>query len=287
MLEGLSFIHSKSLFHRDIKPENCMLQKDTLCLKLVDFGSTRDFFSEKPYTEYVSTRWYRAPECLLTGGFYGPEVDIWAVGCMLYELVTGTPLFPGSQEIDQIKKIHKIIGTPSEDLIKQFRKNPNENISYVFKPCKPVSFSTLLPNSSPAFLSLLAKLLVYNPENRISAKEALLHPVFDFIREAKSYYVAENTKIPFWKFALDPKPPKAQKIQFPFSLGPGRLILVPPTGRTVKSMAEKLAPTRKLAAIRIKDYQKKNNTNKSYKFSHNNYPALLFVPKLNQRNHFY
>lgn len=201
LLKSLAFMHSKNLFHRDVKPENCMVNKATLELKLCDFGSTRQTSTSGPYTEYVSTRWYRAPECILTSGSYGPEVDIWAVGCMLYELVTSRPLFPGKHEIDQIARIHNVVGTPSRDVLAKFRQNPNTQISFSFPQRVPQDLHKLLPVMSSGFVDLLQRLLVYNPSERITAQDALEHPVFETLRMADARWVASGCHVPFSVFA--------------------------------------------------------------------------------------
>ncbi|EPY87748.1 MAPK/MAK/MRK overlapping kinase-like protein [Camelus ferus] len=91
-------------------------------LKLGDFGSCRSVYSKQPYTEYISTRWYRAPECLLTDGFYTYKMDMWSAGCVLYEVASLQPLFPGANELDQISRIHDIIGTPTENTLAKFKQ---------------------------------------------------------------------------------------------------------------------------------------------------------------------
>lgn len=91
--------------------ENILLQGEVV--KLADFGSCRGIYSKPPFTEYISTRWYRAPECLLTDGYYGYKMDIWGVGCVFFEMLSLFPLFPGNNELDQINKIHNIMGTPN------------------------------------------------------------------------------------------------------------------------------------------------------------------------------
>ena len=203
LLRALAYMHSKNLFHRDIKPENCMINENTFELKLADFGSTRQISDKSNFTEYVATRWYRAPECILTAGAYGPEVDIWAVGCVLFETLTAKPLFPGKHELDQISRIHNILGTPAGDLLVQFKQNPNNQMNYSFPQCKPQEFSSLLPKSSYLIIDLLSKLLIYNPSNRITAIEALKHPVFDFIRKFENPYQETDMLIPFSQFVLE------------------------------------------------------------------------------------
>ncbi|OHT13674.1 putative long flagella protein lf4 [Tritrichomonas foetus] len=193
ILKGIAFVHSKNLFHRDIKPENCMVDKKTMVLKLCDFGSTRSESNASPYTEYISTRWYRAPECILTSGSYGSKVDEWAVGCILYELMTGLPLFPGKHEIDQIGRIHNIIGTPPRRLIDEFKRNPNPQIMNMnFKRIHPKDFQKILPSANKETIQLLKGLLTYDPKERVSAAEALEMPAFAFIRRMENEWYNMN-----------------------------------------------------------------------------------------------
>ncbi|KAA3459267.1 serine/threonine-protein kinase MHK-like isoform X5 [Gossypium australe] len=110
MLQGLVHMHGNGYFHRDLKPENLLVTKDFL--KIADFGLAREVLSMPPYTEYVSTRWYRAPEVLLQSSYYTPAIDMWAVGAILAELFTLSPIFPGESEIDQLYKICCVLGAP-------------------------------------------------------------------------------------------------------------------------------------------------------------------------------
>lgn len=214
LLKALAAMHAKNLFHRDIKPENCMINKDSFELKLADFGSARTTSDTGPFTEYVATRWYRAPECILTSGSYGPAVDIWAVGCILYEIMTNRPLFPGKHQLDQIARIHNILGTPGRDVLTQFKQNPNSQINYAFPFRVPQGFKNLLPNASEGIIDLLSKLLVYDPNNRISAADALQHPVFDAIRKQDKIYKSTKTNIPFSAFFLMHQSQKTIKNNF-------------------------------------------------------------------------
>eukprot|EP00079_Xenopus_tropicalis_P029025 XP_012824095.1 PREDICTED: MAPK/MAK/MRK overlapping kinase isoform X3 [Xenopus tropicalis] len=120
LCKSLEHIHRNGIFHRDVKPENILIKQDVL--KLGDFGSCRSVFSKQPYTEYISTRWYRAPECLLTDGYYTYKMDIWSAGCVFFEIASLHPLFPGSNELDQISKIHDVIGTPDQALLQKFKQ---------------------------------------------------------------------------------------------------------------------------------------------------------------------
>nr|KAF6501446.1 MOK protein kinase [Molossus molossus] len=121
LCRSLDHMHRNGIFHRDVKPENILIKQDVL--KLGDFGSCRSVYSKQPYTEYISTRWYRAPECLLTDGFYSCKMDLWSAGCVFYEIASLQPLFPGANELDQISKIHDIMGTPPAKTLTKFRQD--------------------------------------------------------------------------------------------------------------------------------------------------------------------
>ena len=111
IFQGLAFMHKHGFFHRDIKPENLLCKGDTV--KLADFGLAREIRSRPPYTDYVSTRWYRAPEVLMRSTVYNSPIDTWAIGCIMAELFTLRPLFPGSSEADEIYKICSVLGSPT------------------------------------------------------------------------------------------------------------------------------------------------------------------------------
>ncbi|CAH9094014.1 unnamed protein product [Cuscuta epithymum] len=109
VFQGLAYMHQRGYFHRDLKPENLLVSKDII--KIADFGLAREINSEPPYTEYVSTRWYRAPELLLQSPSWGSTVDMWAI---MAEMFTLRPLFPGMNEADEVYKICSVIGTPTK-----------------------------------------------------------------------------------------------------------------------------------------------------------------------------
>jgi renal tumor antigen len=132
LLKAMDHMHRNGIFHRDIKPENILVTGDSL--KLADFGSCRGVYSKQPFTEYISTRWYRAPECLLTDGYYNYKMDMWGVGTVFFEILTLFPLFPGTNELDQIHKIHKILGTPPRHILDKMKK-------YVLIILHPSSFT--------------------------------------------------------------------------------------------------------------------------------------------------
>ena len=163
-MKALDHMHRKGIFHRDIKPENILIEGSSDAgkgLKLADFGSCRGIYSKQPYTEYISTRWYRAPECLLTDGYYGPEMDLWGAGCVMFEITSLYPLFPGSNEVDQISRIHKVLGTPSAELLQKFKSKGASHVSFDFPPQKGVGIPQLIPHASSDAIDLIVKLLKY------------------------------------------------------------------------------------------------------------------------------
>lgn len=164
-------------------------------VKLADFGSCRSVYSKQPYTEYISTRWYRAPECLLTDGYYTHKMDMWSVGCVFFEVLSLHPLFPGSNEVDQIARIHSVLGTPSPNILKKLQ-NKSRSMNFNFPPKTGSGISTLLPHDhvSQDCIELIELMCAYDPDDRISAKQALRHPYFKQLRELDKRQVAANTR---------------------------------------------------------------------------------------------
>ncbi|XP_005093100.2 MAPK/MAK/MRK overlapping kinase [Aplysia californica] len=179
LLKSIDHMHRNGIFHRDVKPEN-ILVKDEL-LKLADFGSCRSVYSKQPYTEYISTRWYRAPECLLTDGYYNYKMDIWSVGCVFYEILSLHPLFPGSNEVDQIAKIHDVMGTPDASVLNKLKRSRGMNFN--FPPKKGSGIDHLLTHVSSDAIELIYLMCTYDPDDRITAREALKHRYFKEMRD--------------------------------------------------------------------------------------------------------
>ncbi|CAF1045439.1 unnamed protein product [Adineta ricciae] len=176
LLKALEFLHRHNYFHRDVKPENILIKDDTL--KLADFGSCRQTHSKQPFTEYISTRWYRAPESLLTNGYYRDLTDIWSAGCVMYEIATLRPLFPGTNELDQISKIHDVLGTPSASTLEKFQHR-NTAVDFNFPPRRGTGIARRLTHCSSDAIDLINQLCVYDPDYRFTAAQALQHPYFD------------------------------------------------------------------------------------------------------------
>lgn len=180
LLRSIDHMHRNGIFHRDIKPENVLLTNDDT-VKLADFGSCRGIYSKQPYTEYISTRWYRAPECLLTDGYYGYKMDIWGIGCVIFELLALFPLFPGKDEADQVRKVHDILGTPHPEVLRKFRKQ-GSHADLNFPPQHGSGIKRLLPHCSPQAVDLIQQMLAYDPEERITARSAMRHQWFADLR---------------------------------------------------------------------------------------------------------
>jgi renal tumor antigen len=178
MAQALYFMHKSGVAHRDIKPENLLLAGDVL--KLADLGSCTSVASRPPHTEYISTRWYRSPETLLTSGYYTPaKMDIWAFACVFYELMALTPLFPGKDELDQVNRIHGILGTPSRDILASFRRHANGHLRDIqFPIIQGSGFARKLSHCSTDLVELLNWMLTYNPEERPTSRQLLKHPYF-------------------------------------------------------------------------------------------------------------
>ncbi|XP_013876389.1 MAPK/MAK/MRK overlapping kinase [Austrofundulus limnaeus] len=181
LCKSLEHIHSCGIFHRDVKPENILIKQNIL--KLADFGSCRSVYSKPPHTEYISTRWYRAPECLLTDGYYSLKMDIWSAGCVFFEIMSLNPLFPGTNELDQVAKIHNVLGTPDQSTLQKFKQS--RAMHFNFPPKKGTGISRLLPNCPAPALSLLYQMLAYDADERITAETALRHTYFREIRMAE------------------------------------------------------------------------------------------------------
>ncbi|XP_046614468.1 serine/threonine-protein kinase dyf-5-like isoform X2 [Neodiprion virginianus] len=176
VLQGLAFMHKHGFFHRDMKPENLLCMGPEL-IKIADFGLAREIRSRPPYTDYVSTRWYRAPEVLLHSTTYNSPIDIWAVGCIMAELYTFRPLFPGNSEIDEIFKICSVIGTPNKDDWPEGYQLAAA-MNFKFPNFSSTPLSKLIPNASQESVSLMEDMMRWNPVQRPTAQQSLRYRYF-------------------------------------------------------------------------------------------------------------
>ncbi|KAF0036668.1 hypothetical protein F2P81_011980 [Scophthalmus maximus] len=176
ILQGLAFIHQHGFFHRDMKPENLLCMGPEL-VKIADFGLAREIRSLPPYADYVSTRWYRAPEVLLRSTSYSSPIDQWAVGCIMAELYTLRPLFPGSSEVDTILKICQVVGTPKKNDWQEGYQLASA-MNFRWPRCDPSNLKTLIPNASPEAIRLMTDLLQWNPRKRPASAQALRYSYF-------------------------------------------------------------------------------------------------------------
>ncbi|GAA6052342.1 hypothetical protein JCM3770_007261 [Rhodotorula araucariae] len=214
IVAGLHHCHAHGYFHRDLKPENLLItttgladypasslyalpgappEKDVIVIvKLADFGLAREITSKPPYTEYVSTRWYRAPEVLLRSRDYSVPVDMWALGTILVEVVTLKPLFPGDSEVDQVFKICEVLGDPSTDYGVDERGRVRgggtwargvkmaKDVGFAFPKVPPRNFASLFdPNTVPVqLIDCITDLLRYEPKARLNTQQCLEHAYF-------------------------------------------------------------------------------------------------------------
>lgn len=181
LLKGISYCHQHRVLHRDLKPQNLLTNKEGF-LKLADFGLARAFgIPVRSYTHEVVTLWYRAPDVLMGSRKYSTPVDIWSVGCIFAEMVNGRPLFPGNTDSDQLQKIFKVLGTPSEASWPAIAELPDWKPDFpVFEP-QPWE-NIVQPASSGGLdedgIDLLSKMLQYDPNQRVTGRAAMDHAYF-------------------------------------------------------------------------------------------------------------
>ncbi|KAK2076166.1 Shaggy- protein kinase epsilon [Prototheca wickerhamii] len=181
MLRALSYIHSMGICHRDIKPQNLLVNVSTHELKLCDFGSAKVLVRGEPNISYICSRYYRAPELIFGATDYTCAIDVWSVGCVMAELLLGTPLFPGESGVDQLVEIIKVLGTPSREEIHAMNPNYTE---FKFPPIKAHPWTKIFSRRVPAdAIDLIGRLLVYSPVRRLDALPAMAHPFFDELRD--------------------------------------------------------------------------------------------------------
>uniref|UniRef100_A0A3Q3WKX0 cyclin-dependent kinase n=1 Tax=Mola mola TaxID=94237 RepID=A0A3Q3WKX0_MOLML len=181
-LQAVNFCHKQSCIHRDVKPENILITKHQV-IKLCDFGFARILTGPCDYyTDYVATRWYRAPELLVGDTQYGPAVDVWALGCVFAELLSGIPLWPGKSDMDQLYLIRKTLG----DLIPRHQQVFSNNQFFcgvsIPEPQDMDPLEQKYPNLSHQALSVMKGCLRMDPSERLTCEQLLQQPYFDSLR---------------------------------------------------------------------------------------------------------
>ncbi|KAJ8626781.1 hypothetical protein MRB53_020091 [Persea americana] len=174
ILRGLKYIHSANVLHRDLKPSNLLLNSNCE-LKICDFGLARITSETDFMTEYVVTRWYRAPELLLNSSDYTAAIDVWSVGCIFMELMDRKPLFPGRDHVHQLRLLMELIGTPTEADLGSVNENAKRYIRQLPRHVRQ-SFTEKFPNVHSLAIDLIEKMLAFDPRQRITVEDALAHP---------------------------------------------------------------------------------------------------------------
>uniref|UniRef100_A0A668AB25 cyclin-dependent kinase n=1 Tax=Myripristis murdjan TaxID=586833 RepID=A0A668AB25_9TELE len=193
-LQAVNFCHKQNCIHRDVKPENILITKHQV-IKLCDFGFARILTGPCDYyTDYVATRWYRAPELLVGDTQYGPPVDVWAVGCVFAELLSGLPLWPGKSDMDQLYLIRKTLG----DLIPRHQQVFSNNQFFsgvsIPEPQEMVGSEYDPQCSRVAFIFTTGGCLRMDPSERLTCEQLLEHPYFDSFREKSESTTREHER---------------------------------------------------------------------------------------------
>lgn len=210
-----------------MKPENLLITKDTL--KIADFGLAREIRSRPPFTDYVSTRWYRAPEVLLRSTTYNSPIDMWAVGAIMAELFTLRPLYPGGSETDEIFKICSVLGPPTHNTWPEGMKLA-ASMNFKFPQIASTPLSALIPNASPEAIQLMTDLMKYDPQKRPTAAQALQYPFFQTGVPMPSVHKSLDGPLP----SMEPEMIEEKKED------DANLPNLKPTGREAKSITEAL-----------------------------------------------
>ncbi|KRX03298.1 Protein kinase-like domain [Pseudocohnilembus persalinus] len=178
ILQSIAYLHSANVIHRDLKPSNIFVNKQCH-IRVGDLNLARKFENINHITEYVVTRWYRAPEILFSQADYKQAIDVWSIGCIFAELIIRCPLFKGEHFLNQIECIVAILGTPDEDDLPY--KVDEQSMKYIKQQLpkrEKIPFKDLFPNADPLAIDLLSKMLVYNPNKRYTVEQCLQHEYF-------------------------------------------------------------------------------------------------------------
>lgn len=177
--KALHYLHSAELIHRDIKPSNVLVNEDCLS-KICDFGLIRSVDDEEDLppvlTDYIATRWYRAPEILLGSKKYSKAADVWSFGCMIGEIIRGKPMFPGHSTLNQIERVMQWTGPPTISDLKSLKTDFGKEMLDILTKIKPVNKKDWFTSCPADALDLISKCLSFNPEKRPSMLDIVKHP---------------------------------------------------------------------------------------------------------------
>uniref|UniRef100_A0A915JZ20 Protein kinase domain-containing protein n=1 Tax=Romanomermis culicivorax TaxID=13658 RepID=A0A915JZ20_ROMCU len=201
LLRGLAYCHNRRVLHRDLKPQNLLISSKGE-LKLADFGLARaKSVPTKTYSHEVVTLWYRPPDVLLGATDYSTHIDMWGVGCILYEMAAGRPFFPGSTVEEELHLIFRALGTPRQQTHAALVSSPEFGL-YKFPRYRPEPLPKMVPRLNADGIDLLTKLLQYEGSKRISAQQALKHSYFDHLPSI--LFSLPHGKPDLWDFPTSP-----------------------------------------------------------------------------------
>ncbi|KAJ3389002.1 negative regulator of the PHO system [Entophlyctis sp. JEL0112] len=197
LLKGIAFCHENRVLHRDLKPQNLLINSK-MELKIADFGLARAFgIPVNTFSNEVVTLWYRAPDVLLGSRNYSTTIDIWSTGCIMAEMHSGKPLFPGKTNEDQLHRIFKLLGTPTEQTWPRVSEMPEYKSTFPYFPPQPLHVKLPLVDAVPGGIDLLSRMITYQPQLRISAKEALTHMYFADVMLPGSQALQQQQQLQF------------------------------------------------------------------------------------------
>eukprot|EP00199_Chlamydomonas_sp_CCMP681_P001746 CAMPEP_0119107322 /NCGR_PEP_ID=MMETSP1180-20130426/9639_1 /TAXON_ID=3052 ORGANISM="Chlamydomonas cf sp, Strain CCMP681" /NCGR_SAMPLE_ID=MMETSP1180 /ASSEMBLY_ACC=CAM_ASM_000741 /LENGTH=374 /DNA_ID=CAMNT_0007092793 /DNA_START=104 /DNA_END=1225 /DNA_ORIENTATION=- len=185
ILRGLKYVHTANVLHRDLKPSNLLLNA-SCDLKICDFGLARTSSEHNFMTEYVVTRWYRAPELLLSCEQYTAAIDMWSVGCILAELLGRKPVFPGKDYVDQLKLIIKVLGPPSDEDLTFITSIKARAYIRALPSHESIPLKKRFPEADALAIDLMMKMLEFDPRKRITVAQALKHPWLAQLHDASA-----------------------------------------------------------------------------------------------------
>ena len=194
MLKSIGYLHSIGICHRDIKPQNILINLSDYTLKLCDFGCAKQLVKTEENIAYICSRYYRPPELVLGATFYTCQVDVWSIGCVIAELVLNRAIFPGKSAKEQMYEIIKILGTPTKEQINEM--NPKIHISKLPNIAHKLWKDVFKDKTDDQlFIDLVDKLLVYEPNKRLTPYQALNHPFFDDMKK-KDFKLPNGKALP-------------------------------------------------------------------------------------------